>query len=765
MPVIFHHQANFTSGELSDTLTARIGFAGYEKGAAKLRNVLVIPQGGLKRRFGTKKIFDIDQLNIPNFKKDEFKFRVLEFNLSPRYLMAFTPTRITVFLIDENNVTTEIFNLLSPYLASEIKDLKFTQDSSVLIVMHENHKTALLRRIKLTPATGGNPDGWNADTNTPTLVSGIGTIDEAYFVNTPGTTTLDGNTDWLVGEWAVFRVITPPTSGLWVKLQPVPPNEPWELVDAAFKFLPTFDFKGGYDATNFLPINLSDVTMGGIQDGGVTIINPLFNEGYRFSPDLVGGIFTGNGGTMRIDRLDGAAVPGHGVVPNNERIRGKVIQPFTGDGQLTPKVITISGKTVLITEPAFSDDPTRGWPKSGTFYQDRLWFGGSKALPQGIFASQINDFFDFDDTAGIATDAIFDFIGSTKANVVRFVVGAKSLVVFTTDGEFSTQLILEDGITPQNISLIQQSQEGSADVEPVVMDNQIIFVDRGSQIIRNMIYDSQSGSYVTENISFLSSELIDNPVSSALFKGQTADDSVYLFLVNEGTEGTETEGSIAAFQTLQSQDIAAWSLLTTQGKFLQTTSASDIAFFFVEREGKFLIEQLDFDLLLDTATVIKFLTPNNLIEGLGYLNNQLVRVIADGVILNGPQDGLFVVQGNSLLLPDPVTDVIVGLDFTPLIETLPININTQTGPTLYLPKTIIRVFVDFVESLGIEVNGTSLPNLTFSGNDFTTPPDPKTGFDELKINTAFTKERQTIRITQSLPFPMTIIAIGTQVKI
>ncbi len=752
MPIIFHHQANFTSGELSPTLAARLGFTGYERGAAKLRNVLVIPQGGLKRRFGTSKTFEVTDLITT---KDEFNFVVLEFNAAPQYLMVFTPELITVFLKEKNKPAIEVFSLLTTYIASEIKDLKFTQDANVLTVMHEDHQTALLRRIELTPPVGGNPPGWNADTNVPALVSSVGIAGEAYFINTTGATVLNGNTDWLVGEWAFFKTLTvDPFTGEWTKLKPLPPNEPWELVNATYKYFPTFDFKGGYDKARFLPEQVETTADGiiDLENGGDTT--------YRFSQDLVGGIFTGNGGTMRIQKVTESTMPPGGP---GTRLEGDVIQPFTGDGKLTPSPIEIDGKTVLITEPAFSD--ALGWPKSGTFFQRRLWFGGSKALPSGIFASQIIDFFDFDDTAGLATDSIFDFIASNKANIVQYVVGAKSLVVFTTDGEFSTQVILEDGITPQNISLLQQSQEGSANVQPIVMDNQIIFVDRGSQIIRNMVYDSQSGSYVTNNISFLSSELIDNPVSSALFKGNTADDSVYLFLVNEGTPGTDTEGSIAAFQTLQSQSIAAWTLLTTQGKFLKTTSASNTAFFFVERDGKFLIEELDFSLLLDASFVKTFATPTNLIEDLGYLNNQLVRVIGDGVILSGPTDGLFRVTGNSLLLDEPVTDIIVGLDFTPLIETLPVNVNTQVGPNLYLPKTIIRVFIDFFESLGIEVDGIPLPNLTFSEDNFITPPVPRTGFEELKLNTGWEKDKQVITITQSLPFPMTIRAIGLEVSI
>jgi hypothetical protein len=46
---------------------------------------------------------------------------------------------------------------------------------------------------------------WNASTNTPTLTSSVGTKGDYYVVSTAGTTDLNGNTLWGVGDWAVFN--------------------------------------------------------------------------------------------------------------------------------------------------------------------------------------------------------------------------------------------------------------------------------------------------------------------------------------------------------------------------------------------------------------------------------------------------------------------------------------------------------------------------------------------------------------------------------
>ena len=66
--------------------------------------------------------------------------------------------------------------------------------------------------LKTVSNTGGGTTGgvvyqgtWNASTNTPTLTSGVGTKGYYYVVSVAGTTNLDGETLWGVGDWAVFN--------------------------------------------------------------------------------------------------------------------------------------------------------------------------------------------------------------------------------------------------------------------------------------------------------------------------------------------------------------------------------------------------------------------------------------------------------------------------------------------------------------------------------------------------------------------------------
>ena len=46
---------------------------------------------------------------------------------------------------------------------------------------------------------------WNASTNSPALASGVGTKGDYYVVSVAGSTNLDGQTLWGVGDWAAFN--------------------------------------------------------------------------------------------------------------------------------------------------------------------------------------------------------------------------------------------------------------------------------------------------------------------------------------------------------------------------------------------------------------------------------------------------------------------------------------------------------------------------------------------------------------------------------
>ena len=66
-------QNDFTHGEMEPKLIARSDIVMYKKAARKMRNVVVIPGGGAKRRFGTNFITDITD-SATAWRMHDFEF-------------------------------------------------------------------------------------------------------------------------------------------------------------------------------------------------------------------------------------------------------------------------------------------------------------------------------------------------------------------------------------------------------------------------------------------------------------------------------------------------------------------------------------------------------------------------------------------------------------------------------------------------------------------------------------------------------------------
>lgn len=630
-------QGSFSLGEISELLYARVDYDGYYKAAKRLRNVLVLPQGSVVRRFGTRFIGEIADIT----SHDECAFTILQYYDEDIYLVIFKPLVIDIYYND-----AKVSSIASPYTASEIKSLYFTQDSNNLWITHQDHRPA--------------------------------------------------------------------------KLQRVSSHSSWVLNPQYFKNPPAYDFTRNYDTITFTP---------SAKSGNIT----LTSSANIFSATYVGGLFFGNSGTLRITGFTSAT-----------QITGYTVTEFADTNG-------ILGANCFLGEPAFSD--TRGWPKTATFYQDRLVFGGTKSLPEGIFMSATGEFDDFDVGEGQDSDGIGIFIRSDKANIVKHILHTNNLIVFTSSGEWSSPPFTDKPATPKDFYFVQQARNGVTAANPVVIDDQVIFVDKGGKIVRSLVYSVERGAYVGTNISITAPHLIRNPISACTFENPAVYDGSYMLLVNE-------DGTLAIYQSMLAQNVSAWSLSETDGKFRDVTSSDSNVYFIVERtiqdKPRFFIEKLDFSAYTDNTFQFTYESPTSTITGLGDLEGKAVFVTADGYIA-----GKHTVKDGMVTLDSPASSVSVGIAYTPEIVPLPINIQTQVGNNLYKNKSVKNVYIDYVNSRGIYVNDFKIPMDELDG--FNAPPTPKTGVYIYSPMQGWEPFEELI-ITQKEPLPMTIRAIGREVQ-
>jgi hypothetical protein len=122
MAAIRRIKTSFAAGELSDELLGRADLRAYENGARRLRNVFIMPTGGVRRRPG---LAHIATLPGPG------RIAAFEFNTEQTYLLAFTDRMMTVFRGE-----AEIARILTPWTEAQLSQLAWTQSADTMLIAH-----------------------------------------------------------------------------------------------------------------------------------------------------------------------------------------------------------------------------------------------------------------------------------------------------------------------------------------------------------------------------------------------------------------------------------------------------------------------------------------------------------------------------------------------------------------------------------------------------------------------------------------------------
>lgn len=135
-------QNSFTAGELDPKLRARNDIAVFYTGAAKLRNVLPIPQGAVKRRPGLEYVTDIDSGNV--------KLYDFPYSGDTSYLMVLTENKMRIYK-GGTLVSTE-----TPTVSdAQVRDCTFAHSNDTLLMFHKDLAPTYFLRASDTSWTTG----------------------------------------------------------------------------------------------------------------------------------------------------------------------------------------------------------------------------------------------------------------------------------------------------------------------------------------------------------------------------------------------------------------------------------------------------------------------------------------------------------------------------------------------------------------------------------------------------------------------------------
>jgi len=143
-------KVKYTSGELDPRLIARNDTRHLEEGAAKMRDVLLLTQGGFVRRPGLEKLV---ALGFDGYAR-VIRFR---FNKDQQYLLCFKDTQLRIFRVDTDDSLLLVATLNSGdgavWTADQVKKIWVTQYTDTMIIFHNDVEPVKLKR-------GGSHTSW-----------------------------------------------------------------------------------------------------------------------------------------------------------------------------------------------------------------------------------------------------------------------------------------------------------------------------------------------------------------------------------------------------------------------------------------------------------------------------------------------------------------------------------------------------------------------------------------------------------------------------
>ena len=650
-------QNSFTSGELDPKLIARDDIKAYDAGLTTALNVVVLPQGGVKRRPGLKFITELG-----GSPENGIRLVSFEFNTSDAYLLAFTNLRM--YVIKNGVLQTNIAGSGNNYLTTTItsamlNEMCWVQSADTLIVVQEDMAPKKITR----------------------------TSDTA-----------------------------------------------WTIADVTFTFNPqhAFTLSTSTDVSSAGTLTPSATT------GNITL---TASSGSVFTTSHVNQFINVKGGNKfgraRIVERTSATV-----------LKAHVEIPFFSTDAIA------SGDWELETgyEDTFSS--SKGFPRTATFHQGRLFFGGSKSRPSTIFASRVNAFFDFNPGEGLDDDGFVATLDTNQLNTITDILSANYLQIFTTGGEFFAPQDFSDPLTPSNfIAKIQSSHGSKENIRVQNITGSTIYVQRQGKALNEFIYDRGGDGYLTSQISLLSSHLLSTPVDMSIRRATSTDEGDRLVVVNN-------DGSAAVYTLLKDQNIVAATQFTTDGLFLNVATVVSDQYVAVKRTinsvNKYYIELFDEAFTLDSGVSGGAASSHSS----GHLNQKTVKVIGDGVMQAD------VTAGSSAITFDSATSTSyqAGLDYTVTIKTLPIEPAVQGYASLRgFKKRVLEVNAFLNETQNLTINGNTIPIRTFGTDNLDVAVPEFTGTKTLHGILGFSLTGQ-ITIGQSAPLKLHLLGMDYKVS-
>jgi hypothetical protein len=221
-------------------------------------------------------------------------------------------------------------------------------------------------------------------------------------------------------------------------------------------------------------------------------------------------------------------------------------------------IVTADVITALSTTSATADwslgawSVTTGYPSCVSFYEQRLVFAGTTEQPQTLFFSKSGDYENFDENyhGTVADDdAITYTIASNQVNAIRFLSATRTLIVGSVGGEFSVSGGgTDDPVTPTNILIKKQSNNGCANIDAIPVGNVTLFLQRAKRKIRELAYNFDVDGYVAPDMTILAEHITETGINEMSYQQEP----------NQLIWCVRQDGRLVCLTYQREQQVVAW---------------------------------------------------------------------------------------------------------------------------------------------------------------------------------------------------------------
>jgi hypothetical protein len=223
------------------------------------------------------------------------------------------------------------------------------------------------------------------------------------------------------------------------------------------------------------------------------------------------------------------------------------------------------GLTPPIYETEFAS--TGNYPGAVSYFEQRRCFAGSINEPQKIWMTKSGTESDLSYGLPIRDDDRIEFrVAAREANTIRHVVPLTQLILLTGSAEWRVSSVNSDAITPTSISVRPQSYIGASNVQPVIINNSLVYGAARGGHIRELGYSWQSNGFITGDLSIRAAHLFDTYDIVDMCFSKAPQPLIWF---------VSTSGNLLGLTYIPEQQIGAWHHHDTDGTFESCTCVAE----------------------------------------------------------------------------------------------------------------------------------------------------------------------------------------------